>query len=71
MVAPEGGGLGECVGRDGAAVCRRALTWCREGDTVVLAQFSERFVFFSYSRHDIFSQAWLASLRECVVCLYQ
>jgi hypothetical protein len=47
----------------------RTSTLCREGDKVVLAQFSERFVFFSYvgvsrvcsshSRHGVFAPVWL------------
>jgi hypothetical protein len=79
MAVPEGGVGGLCVGRGGLVGCRgggpesltvlRTSTLCREGDKVVLAQFSERFVFFSYvgvsrvcsshSRHGVFSPVWL------------
>jgi hypothetical protein len=77
MAVPEGGVGGLCAGRGGLVGCRggglesltvlRTSTLCREGDKVVLAQFSERFVFSyvgvsrvcsSHSRHGVFSPAW-------------
>jgi hypothetical protein len=79
MAVPEGGVGGLCAGRGGLVGCRgggpeslavlRTSTLCHKGDKFDLAQFLERFVFFSYvgvsrvcsshSRLGVFSSAWL------------